>query len=1122
MLKRCKCAVCSKTTAGGCWLDARTYRQHRDATAIESALPLPGSSPSKSSNPNKRDEDAGEYLHRSTITTVKKLFDDLNNYLPHAIDPTSLVFAKGPIDRSLDPSATENAHWRHCQTGLRAIRQRAERVDTHGIVEVEELRSKLCTEVDNAIADGDTLLRMEWNRRHLEDGDAIKQTRQQIDTSLFRLSPNTDIIVLAVGLVIAVLHFVYNVAISPCNLILRCIAIIVSLSSQHLGGNGYNPRLPTDLRTILSSKMGAPIPTSAHTPISEKHAELILPGMEELLDKGPSTGLGTLRDIRDGCFAAEFCRADGEILLGSPGGIMLALGVDWFNPFGNRQSKKKRSVGGMYLCVQNLPIELRHRPENICVVGLIPGPFEPSQVEAHINHFLRPLVDELLELYDPGIQLSSTPAALSGRDLQVALGQVIADTQASHALGGFTPITHTIFCTVCDCQKGNLHHFNCPRFTPRNSSNQNKPNHRECATLWRDAESLSARQEIEKRYGARWTELYRLPYWDSTRQLVIDPMHLFSGSLKNFCRDVWGMNVKSRDDDGLGIPSTVKIPTTSAMAVAQDTLLTKSMAAVRNLGHNLLQMLAFSLGYPAVQLTSKALEKCLAAWRFEKGIVDEDDQLVQSAELQELLATLLPSDPSIDITAGEKKLVILRADHRQMMSLTLRVLREMCRIRSIPTGKDRKEDLVVKLLKWRHENVPHPSSSPSFPAVCHPTRRTGAVLGQNVLAQVRNDIRNTTFPSHIRRTPENLGRADHGKLTAEEWFSTCWYSLAITLPRIWSAPTFNGNEEEQLRRVKMLRHFSYLVGFTKLALGYVITPQDIKDYKSLVMSYLSGLSTLYDWVKFKPQHHLLLHIPDFAFDLGPTFSWSAWYTELMNGLIQDIPTNSKFGELEGTMFDRINGLCQIKARLLFGSLPEPLTALRQVFATAFGRVFPSMLMSEWDPLTRVIGEWVCQLAPTPTELDDGRIEWELIRTTDREGSPHIVTFCRTVQHQGVTYRPQNGTTNIDSYVEVLVPERGYFTARIESIFTPLSGSNDAALMAVVSLFKPLNRQAALLDPYKAFPHLGARLIHDSFLPEKVLIPLTSIFGPVVICPFTSTHPTLVNTLVVVSASRKSK
>lgn len=215
-------------------------------------------------------------------------------------------------------------------------------------------------------------------------------------------------------------------------------------------------------------------------------------------------------------------------------------------------------------------------------------------------------------------------------------------------------------------------------------------------------------------------------------------------------------------------------------------------------------------------------------------------------------------------------------------------------------GKYRSKRLYVKLtnsvLFQRHENVPQPSSSPTFPAVRRPTRRKGAVLGQKVLAQVREDIRITTFPSHIKRTPENLGRTDHGKLTAEEWFSTCWYSLVITLPQIWSAPIFDGNEEERARRVDMLHHFSYLVRFTKLALGYVITPQDIKDYKSLVLSYLSGLSTLYDWVKFKPQHHLLLHIPDFTFDLGPSFSWSAWYTEYMNGLIQDIPINSKFGE----------------------------------------------------------------------------------------------------------------------------------------------------------------------------------------------------------------------------------
>lgn len=201
-------------------------------------------------------------------------------------------------------------------------------------------------------------------------------------------------------------------------------------------------------------------------------------------------------------------------------------------------------------------------------------------------------------------------------------------------------------------------------------------------------------------------------------------------------------------------------------------------------------------------------------------------------------------------------------------------------------------------------------------------------------------------------------------------------------------------------------------------------------------------------------------------------------------------------------------------------MPEPLEALRQVFATTFRRVFPSTTMSEWDPLTRVIGEWVCHLAPTPTELGVGSVEWELLSSVKSEGTTHLVS-CKTVHHHGVTYRPQNGTTNIDSYVEVLLPGRGYFAARIESIFIQSSSPNDT-VQAVVSLFKPLNRDITCFEPYRSLPNLGAQLVHCDLLPEKALVSFVQILGPVVICPFNSPHPKLLNTMVVVSASRKSK
>ena len=68
------------------------------------------------------------------------------------------------------------------------------------------------------------------------------------------------------------------------------------------------------------------------------------------------------------------------------------LNIDWFQPYTHTRS----SVGVVYLSVLNLPRFLRYKRENVILIGIIPGPREPED----LNPFLKPLVDELLELWE--------------------------------------------------------------------------------------------------------------------------------------------------------------------------------------------------------------------------------------------------------------------------------------------------------------------------------------------------------------------------------------------------------------------------------------------------------------------------------------------------------------------------------------------------------------------------------------------------------------------------------------------------------------------------------------------------------------------------------------------------
>ena len=87
------------------------------------------------------------------------------------------------------------------------------------------------------------------------------------------------------------------------------------------------------------------------------------PGFLEDCDstRVPSSFLG---DIYDGCVWGEF----NSVFLGAPYCYLLTLNVDWFQPF----ERDVYSLGAIYLTIQNLPRNIRYKPENIILVGIMP------------------------------------------------------------------------------------------------------------------------------------------------------------------------------------------------------------------------------------------------------------------------------------------------------------------------------------------------------------------------------------------------------------------------------------------------------------------------------------------------------------------------------------------------------------------------------------------------------------------------------------------------------------------------------------------------------------------------------------------------------------------------------
>ena len=98
-----------------------------------------------------------------------------------------------------------------------------------------------------------------------------------------------------------------------------------------------------------------------------------------------------LSDIYDCRVWKELHSIEGEPFLSLPNNLCLALNVDWFNPY----KQTPYSVGAMYLSILNLPRSERFKMHNIILVGMIPGPNEPS----NLNPFLGPLISNLSQLF---------------------------------------------------------------------------------------------------------------------------------------------------------------------------------------------------------------------------------------------------------------------------------------------------------------------------------------------------------------------------------------------------------------------------------------------------------------------------------------------------------------------------------------------------------------------------------------------------------------------------------------------------------------------------------------------------------------------------------------------------
>ena len=265
------------------------------------------------------------------------------------------------------------------------------------------------------------------------------------------------------------------------------------------------------------------------------------PGFEDMLELSgvQRGGVNTYSDIYDGKVWKTF-PFNGDTFF-TPETATTHLGLlfnlDWFQPFTYTQ----HSAGAIYASICNLPRTERNKPENIIYLGFLPGPKEVGL--ERINHYLAPIVDELLELWK-GWRVPKTYQYTEGLDIKVALIIGSSDTPATRKLFG-----HGSAVMKCHrCEKRSTYsevykktHYGGMQDYDKWVTNPINPSlHRQYAHEWLQCNSKSSRDTHFKEHGVRWSELLRLPYMDPIRFAVVDPMHcLFLGIAKWIIKSIF-------------------------------------------------------------------------------------------------------------------------------------------------------------------------------------------------------------------------------------------------------------------------------------------------------------------------------------------------------------------------------------------------------------------------------------------------------------------------------------------------------------------------------------------------------------------------------------------------------
>ncbi|SJK99061.1 uncharacterized protein ARMOST_02346 [Armillaria ostoyae] len=584
---------------------------------------------------------------------------------------------------------------------------------------------------------------------------------------------------------------------------------------------------------------------------------LSCPGNEEKMDaswEGITNPVPeVMTDIFHGSFLRSFLGPDGRhhfsVSSQGEGRYVFSMGFDYFNPLGNKQAGKKISVGALSLVCLNLPPSERYKPENMFLVGVVPGPKEPGDA---INEYLVPLVDCFKELWENGVRFTRTWLCSLGRLVRCAIVAVVCDLLAAKKIGGFAPCNQRNFCHICTNQLWS----EVPDDSEDRKRRHGRQRGRKCFKKIR-----VGYEDINMKSWTRRTNDKARAYYDAS---VVDSMHnLFLGLLKEHFHSILGFRSKEdkRKDEKRQKGSASSYEPIFKVVIPNNPANTCPEDEVENV-KKLIDILE--------QLMSKELDNMTFFASTKKRIVNKFHRLVLEYVVSGVSCPGFKEAEEIQVVPSKKKTKGARGIWKRPVGM--------------PEAKKlklTKPVIVEKLLKWW--KVQTETIRQTFDA--------GHAITQEEMEVLWQDIEQMITPSWLSSIPARFGGANgDGKLKADQWRTIATTYMPVTLIQMWSDSSASSKRRELLEFTMDLVQAVILVASHQ-------TSQDLAGrYLSYMLSYRTRMKSLFPNYSAHPNHHIALHLSEYLLMFGPVHGWWTFPFERQIGMLERISTNYQPGK----------------------------------------------------------------------------------------------------------------------------------------------------------------------------------------------------------------------------------